>query len=397
MSGNPPAEPITDGGAGGREPPAARRAARARPPRLARGEPGASGAPRVAAARARPSRLARGFVLVATLWALAALAALAAYIDGVVASDLRHAFEARQSLQAELARRSTEATLVYLLATGRMNHRALILEEEQRFSDALPEDEYLPDHGDGEILVTGAVYAGPGGTRFSIQDEGGLVSVNAPRFSLFATLLEHSGVAPSEVRGIVARVEDYIDSDDALTLNGAERHDYRRRGEEPPHNWIMASPQELRDVLGVDELITPDQWRHLRPLLTMRPVYSYNFNTMRPEILAILLDLDERGVQAVLEERDRGPLVRLTRLALLSGRHLDIDDASLNLLPSRFMRIAVRHESEGSRVLSGVTLTPFGDSAPWRKDYRYSEHIATTSGAGTPREPPLAASTALLH
>ena len=261
----------------------------------------------------------------------------------------------------------------------------------------MPEGEYLPDDGDGEILVTGAVYAGPGGIRFSVQDEGGLVSVNAPRFPLFAVLLEHAGVAASEVRGIVARVEDYIDSDDALTLNGAERHDYQRRGEKSPLNWIMASPQELRNVLGVDELITPGQWRHLRPLLTMRPVYSYNFNTMRPEILAILLGLDGQGVQRVLEERDRGPLWRLTRLALLSGRHLDIDDTSLNLLPSRFMRIAVWHESEGSRVLSGVTLTPFGDSAPWRKDYRYSELIATTSGAGTPREPPLAASTALLH
>ena len=70
---------------------------------------------------------AGGFVLVATLWALAALAVLAAYIDGVVASDLRSALETKRGLEAELARRSTEATLVYLLATGRMNHRGLIL------------------------------------------------------------------------------------------------------------------------------------------------------------------------------------------------------------------------------------------------------------------------------
>ena len=342
-------------------------------------------------------RNAEGFVLVATLWALAALAALAAYIDGVVASDLRHALEARQSLEAELARRSTEATLVYLLATGRTNHRALILEKEQRFSDPLPEGEFLPEHGDGELLVTGAVYAGPGGTRFSIQDEGGLVSVNAPRFALFAALLENAGVTASEVEGILARVEDYIDSDHTLSLNGAERYDYRERGDEPPLNWIMASPLELRRVLGVEELIAPAQWRRLRPLLTMRPVYSYNFNTMRPEILAVLLGLDERGMHAVLEEREKGPVYRISRFEMLSGRHLDIDEMELRTLPTRFMRIAVWHESEGTRVLSGIALAPYGDTAPWRKDYRYPETIGTLGASKTPREPPLVLATALLQ
>ena len=342
-------------------------------------------------------RNAGGFVLVATLWALAALAVLAAYIDGVVTSDLRLAIEAKRGLEAELARRSTEATLVYLLTTGRMNHRGLILEAEQLFSNSLSEDENLPDHGDGELRATGAVYAGPGGTRFSIQDEAGLVSVNAPRFRLFSELLEHVGVAASDVERVVARVEDYIDANHTLTLNGAEHYDYQSSGEPPPLNWIMSSPLELRKVLGVDEVITPAQWRRLRPLLTMRPVFGYNFNTMRPEVLAVLLDLDERGIQGVLEERERAPISRLTRLAMLSGKHLDIDEMEVRILPSRFLRIAVWHESDGSRVLSGITLSPLGESAPWRKDYRYSKTIGAQGAAGTPREPPLAVATALLQ
>jgi len=311
--------------------------------------------------------------------------------------DLRHAFEAKRALEAELGRRSTEATLVYLLATGRMNHRALILEEEQRFSDGLPEGEYLPDHGDGELRLTGAVYAGPDGIRFSVQDEGGLVSVNAPRYPPFSALLEHMGVAPSEVEGIVARVEDFIDSDHVLSLNGAERYDYLQRGEPPPLNWIMASPGELRSVLGVNSLLSPTQWERLRPLLTMRPVYIYNFNTMRPELLAALLDLDEAGLQRMLEEREKSSLWRLSQIAMLSGVHLNIDELEMALLPSRFMRIAVWHESEGSRHLSGIFLTPFGDSTPWRKDYRYSELITAPSGAGTSREPLLPPPTPLLQ
>ena len=242
----------------------------------------------------------------ATLWVLAALAVLAAYIDGVVASDIERAVMAKRSLQSALDRHSTEATLTYLFVTGRMNHRGLILEEEQRFVDSLPEEEeFLPDHGDGELKVAGEVYAGLGGIRFSVQDEGGLASVNAPGSPLFAALLEHTGVAASDVERIVARAEDYIDKDSDLTLNGAEHYDYQQSGAPPPLNWIMSSPLELKKVLGVDEMLTPAQWRRLWPLLTMRPVFSYNFNTMRPEILAALLGLDEQGIRSVLEEREK--------------------------------------------------------------------------------------------
>ena len=117
-------------------------------------------------------RDAGGFVLVTVLWAVAALAVLAGYIDGVVTSDLEHVIAAKRSLAAELERRNTETTLIYLFATGRMNHLGLILEEEQRFTGSLRENERLPDRGDGELRMTGDIYAGLGGARFSIQDEG---------------------------------------------------------------------------------------------------------------------------------------------------------------------------------------------------------------------------------
>ena len=342
-------------------------------------------------------RHVEGFVLVAVLWVLAALAVLAAYIDGVVATDVERAVDARGWLQSELDRRSTEATLVYLLSTGRMNFRGLILEDEQRFSHEMPEDEQLPDHGDGELRLSGEVYAGPGGARFSVQDEVGLASVNAPSSPVFAALLARAGVAERDVERIVSRVEDYIDSDDTLTLNGAERYDYGQRGEPPPLNWIMSSPQELAKVLGVGELLTPAEWGRLWPALTMRPVFGYNFNTMRPEILAAVLDLDEQGVRGMLEEREKRSISRLTTVALLSGRHLDIDEMEIRTLPSRFVRISTWHEGDGSRILTGIHLTPLGESSPWRKDYRYLEPIRAGHDSGTPRETPQAAATALLQ
>ena len=344
-----------------------------------------------------PRQCAGGFVLVAVLWVLAALAVLAAYIDGVVASDVERAVMAKRSLRSELDRRSTEATLVYLFASGRMNHRGLILEEEQRFSNSLADDETLPDHGDGELRVTGEVYAGLGGTRFSVQDESGLASVNAPGASILPALLEHVGVAAPDVERIVARLEDYIDKDNELTLNGAEHFDYRERGAPPPLNWIMSSPLELRGVLGVDEMLTPAQWRRLRPLLTIRTVFSYNFNTMPHEILAAVLGLDQQGVRSVLEEREKRSIDRMTTIALLSGRHLDVDEMDLRTLPSRHMRLSLWDADGGSRILAGISLTPLGETVPWRKDYWYTEPLPAGHDSRTPGETPLSVASALLR
>lgn len=332
-----------------------------------------------------------GFILVATLWVLAGLALLAAYVDRMVESDVERALTAVRLLESDLDLRSTEATVIYLLATGRMNHRGLILEERPRFSDS------LPAHGDGELRVQGEVYAGLGGVRFSIQDEGGLASVNAPEFPLLEALLKRAGVAAADLEWIVPRIRDYIDRDDDLVLNGAEDYDYRRSGGDPPLNWIMASPLELRNVLGVEALLPPARWRRLWPLLTVRPVFGYNFDTMRPEILTALFDLDEQDLRAVLEERDRRSLSRPSLVAMLTGRPLDVDETEVRVLPSRFMRISLWREGDAARLVTGVELTPRGESTPWRKDYRYTESITVHDDSSIPREAPVQAATSLLR
>ena len=371
----------------------------------------------------RAPRENRGFVLIATLWTLAAIAVLAAYIDGVASADIERATVAKAALERELARRSTEATLGYLLATGRMNHRGLMLEAEQSFSDA--EGNRGPDRSVGVIAVTGETYAGLGGTRFSIQDENGLVSVNSPRSPNFAAVLSYAGIPSADINRIIPRVYDYVDMDDDLSLSGAERFDYnkatsrapttnpyyatsviiRPQGRTPsipsaypvqgsgraragfvanldlrlpnPSNWSMATPLELRRVLGVEDLISADQWRRLLPMLTMRQTAGYNFNTMRPDVLAAVLKLDQGGVDNILAARAERSVASLNRIAMLTGTHVDIDPMSVQGLPSRFHRISIWHNASGLRSIAGMALTPYGE-APWRVDYRYTEPMKPT-------------------
>lgn len=312
----------------------------------------------------------------AVLWVLAALAVLAAYIDGVATDLVEDARLAKRSLERELDRRSTQATVIYLLTTGRMNHRGLILETPQRF---FTEGARLPDKGDGELLVTGRVYAGLGDTRFAVQDESGLVSVNSPERRIgkkrpFASLLRYVGIERDSVDLIVARVEDYIDKDGTLRVNGAEAAHYSARGKPPPPNWIMASPLEFQNVLGVDEIISAEQWRRLRPLLSMRHSFGYNFNVMHLEVLAAVLGLDRQSVQPLLDDREERSISRPGYLAMRTGKDLDIGPEDYHPeIPSRFLRISLWHEEDGLHTQVGIEMTPSSDIAPWRIDYHYDE------------------------
>ena len=331
---------------------------------------------------------ADGFVLIATLWVLAGLAALATYIDGMVATDVERTRLYRQSIQDELHRRGTEATLLYLLSTGRMNHRGLVLDEQQHFPESFDDLDLPP--GDGEVTMAGEVYAGLGRMRFALQDERGLASVNIPSSPTLAVVLERAGIARRDVERIMPRLGDYIDLDDQLALNGAERFDYRHQGLPPPANWYLAGPMELKKVLGVGQLLSPAQWRALSPLLTIRGAGTYNFNTMRPEVLGAVLGLDRDGVREVLAARNEQPITRLSQIAMLTGKYPDIDDESIVTLPSPYVRIAIWPVDGARRSVAGFSLNP-GGVIPWRTEYRYSELVLEHGP-----EPPQKAATPLL-
>lgn len=325
---------------------------------------------------------AQGFVLVATLWVLAGLTILAGYIDGVTTDSVERATAARVALQRELDRRNTEATLVYLLTTNRKNHRALVVDNEQRFVEFV--DEQLPQTGDAEVALAGQAYAGLGEIRFAIQDEAGMVPVNAPNAPQLAAMLRHVGVSAQDAVRVVARVSDYVDIDVDLTLNGAEHFDYVRRGLPPPPNWLMASPLELKKVLGLEQMITDEQWRRLRPVLTMRQGIGLNVSTMSPELIAALLDADEGAVRDIMAESGTGPL-DANRLMRLAGWAATIDPEELRVLPADHLRITTWHAG-GARHVAGIHLTPYVDGTAWRQDYRYTE--SPVDDPANPTAPP---------
>ena len=318
----------------------------------------------------RPARRrAAGFVLAATLWALAALAILASYVDSVVAAEVERTRLARAALQQELDQRATEATLLFLLATERRNRHAVLLTA----GDA---PTALAREASGELGIAGQAYAGFGDVVFAVQDESGLVSVNLPGDPAFAAVLRGVGVPAADAARAVARLRDYIDVDDALSLGGAERFDYARRNLPAPKNHQLAAPLELRRVLGLDEAVAAGQWRRLLPLLTPRVTVGYNFNTMRPEAMAALLGVDEAAVAPLLAARAERPIASLGDVLSLTGALPALDPALVVPAPGSALRLAFWRRGAGSRTVAGISLTPTALVAPWRKEYRYSEPLA---------------------
>lgn len=332
--------------------------------------------------RSGPGSAERGFVLVATVWVLAALVLLADYVDSVVAADRQRARLAKEALQDDLDARGTEATLLYLLTTGRRSHRGLLLETEGK-----PNQDILSQASANMIALSGEPYAGLGRMRFSLQDEAGLASVNKPG-PVYRAVLRHAGVADSDMAGLLPRLRDYIDRDETLVVSGAERADYAKAGLPPPANWFMAAPLELKKVLGARAVVRPERWAVLRRTTTAALTVAVNFNTMSMEVLTAFLGGDAAAARRVAAYRKQRVLTDVDAVSKAAGVDLSAYGNFLSGTVVSRLRIALWRDGDAQRTVVGVALTPNAIDAPWRKEYRYLEPaVAGSELARKPKTP----------
>lgn len=309
---------------------------------------------------------AQGFVLVATVWVLAVLVLLADYLGGVVAADRERARAAKMSLQDELDAHGTEATLLYMLATGRMNYRGVeVASGSAAASATTPARDLIP--------FAGEPHKGLGRVRFSVQDEAGLAGVNASNAAFFHIALRHAGAAPADIALLGPRMQDYIDRDETLRLGGAERADYAAAGLPPPADWFLVAPLEVKRVLGARAAIPPDGWGYLRRTTTAAFTITINFNTMPVELLTAFLDGDRAAAERVAAYRERQPLTSFGAMGAAAGHDLSAYREFPSPVVANRFRIALWREGARDRMVVGVFLTPGAAHAPWRTEYRYLE------------------------
>ena len=115
-----------------------------------------------------------------------------------------------------------------------------------------------------------------------VQDQGGLVDLNAASPGTLEALLKILGLAPEKARSLADRIADFRDLDDSTRPNGAEADDYRMAGLAlRPKNAPFLDKVELDQVLGMSEDL-----RHvMAPLVTVHSQQAGIDPMVAPEAL----------------------------------------------------------------------------------------------------------------
>lgn len=299
--------------------------------------------------RRRQSR-ADGFVLVATLWLLAAIAIGVAYFAEQVDRSRDLARLAQQQSEALIAMQSTRAEILFRLAT-------------QNFSV----------HGLGNDPATAVrlddrAYRGAAGDIVQIQDNRGLVNLNFLERSLLLRFLAQLGVPAERQDALIDLLSDYVDSDNLRRLNGAEGPEYQALNLPGPANDFLTTPHELRSIMGWRS--EPEIWkqRNLAQLVTTARVVGFDPNSAPLEVLASMPGSSREIAAAIVARRESGPLTSVDQWADLTGGVVP-HEVNFLFFPSQSFRISQRAGRVPWMLQYCVTLTPASDVAPWRIEY----------------------------
>ncbi|WP_159447347.1 general secretion pathway protein GspK [Novilysobacter spongiicola] len=331
---------------------------------------------------------AGGFVLVMVLAMLVILSILAGTVAATSARLREEQLERQRDLQVQLDMASTQATVMYLLNTQRMTFGGLTvddriaLSEDERMAQSRGEDVLSNMPVGNEIALDGRGYRGLGDVVFAMRDDRGRLAVNwAPR-DVLERFLELHGFARLPAPTLLNRLLDYQDPDDLYRLNSLEREGYLSRGLPPPTNRTLATPLELRRVVGWDEALGQVEDGLLLNALTTRRSAQVNVNTAPEAVLAALPGMDANAARRVVEARQVQPFTYLPTFFQFVGGVPGSEDA-LALYPSDSGTLELWAPESGTMRVLHWTLTPRDEGGkPWREDYEFTV-AKNEAGAGT--------------
>ena len=303
----------------------------------------------------------RGFVLVLTIWILAAIAIATAYFAERVQASLRAAVTRQDIDRAELALSDGRAEILFRLAT-------------------LPMTVWGLGDPPNAIRLDGRVYAEAGGT-LELQDVSGLMGLNRFGDDAMSRLLMSIGVPQPRHAFLIDALGDYTDTDDLRRLNGAESAQYAAVGlQSRPRNGSLTSPLELRDVLGwsredvlwpagagVLDFVAPEGSGRLNP------------NTAPWQVLTSLPGVTRDVAAVFLARRELQP-IDAAWIDRLLGTQYDTLPSPIQPFPASDIRITQRLNGLPWAVRYNIELTPAGISGPWKTTYFHRLQLPAADG-----------------
>lgn len=239
-------------------------------------------------------------VAVVALLGVVLLAAARVQAD-VGASRQRLRQEGEQLVAAE----TICARLAFLLATGELGPRSVRVGARE------------------EILLDGTAYGveallQTGSIRVAIQDEAGLLNLNTTDETAVAHLLEGLGVARGGSGALAASLGDFVDEDEEVRINGAERGAYLALGLTPAPNHPLTSRWQAFDVLGWRAVFSGEARMRFWSLTTSAaPDTAININTAPAPVLEAVFGA--RPAAALVARRRAGAIIDLEGVEALTG------------------------------------------------------------------------------
>jgi type II secretory pathway component PulK len=298
-------------------------------------------------------------ILAAVVVALLALVLLAvARVQGDISPGLR---AAREEARREAAVHSAVARVGFLLLSEPIGPRSILVGGPRAAGAATAAS------GAREVRLDGRFYAlravGERRVLASVQDENGLLNLNAGDDAALSRLLAQAGVAGAD--RLAATLGDYADGDDLARANGAEADVYRRARLLPPPNLALNTRWSALGALGWPALAARgDVWGDLSaaPHGT-----GLNLNTASLNVLEAVLG-DARGARAVLAKREQGELRGRQDIEALTGINTRADGMALASQTGTAFRVVIAF-GDGRRVYeSQLALAEPGAARPifWR-------------------------------
>jgi DNA uptake protein ComE-like DNA-binding protein len=332
-------------------------------------------------------RSQKGTILVLTLWTLAILTiaagSLAVWFEKTIDQTLR----VSENLQSELELASTRATILYLLTTMPFNQGGMMVELDEETKQGLTDPLRTPRRitaTGNEYNLAGKPYVGIGKTVFSLQDMGGLVALNFLNFKRMERLLGQLGVPLQQRQRLISRLQDYIDLDDLIHFQGAERKDYEQQKRSAPPNRLLINSWECRNILGWDEYEGLWQNGRLPRLTTPWFGTSVNINTAPLEVLLAVDGMDHMTAERLIKNR---PYESIMQASLVAGRPLNIPLEEVATISAPLIRITLWHPGLAGAREMAVRLTPGGlikDARPWIIEYELNVPVKRMDNEAQP-------------
>jgi general secretion pathway protein K len=308
-------------------------------------------------------RRRHGFVLVAALFLIVALAAVG--LDASIRSKSRRLATANL-LDETRARAAALAGAEY--ARSRLSAAMLERADEIRaqasrrnaaargtsmsamrrlFSQSDPAEDPWRDP---DQLVVQEMAFGAARYALRLRDTGAALNVNSADEEMIRDFFAHGmGLDFARADRLTQAILDWRDEDEIPRVNGAEREEYLRAGLPVlPSNRPFANLDELRHVLGM----TPELLEAARPYLTLIGSGRISVNAAPEQVLVALPGLSAAGAAELVRLREAGqlPRNRSELLQLLPAA----DAAEIQEQVQRFNRRAVYTTSEVEIITEGT-------------------------------------------